>query len=243
MQYGYSSSTILPARRLGAALLILTAILTAHTRPAGAACETRVLYDASQDARPDARPDGLSLAGIGAFTQTVSVSRTVLDSAESLRAQVGYLYLGKKLDRGAGIALTFDMALLAERHNSPHRAGFSVILLGADKRGIELGFWPRRIWAQQGGKAPRLFTAAEGAPADTRAPRRYRLRINGDAYSLSADNKTVLRGAVRDYTAFDRFPDVYETPNFVFLGDNSASAGARVALSYVALSAGNCSAP
>ncbi len=40
---------------------------------------------------------------------------------------------------------------------------------------------------------------------------------------------------MRDYTAFAGFPDVYETPNFLFLGDDTTSAAGDVTLESVAL--------
>lgn len=54
--------------------------------------------------------------------------------------------------------------LAQETHNRPERAGFSVILLGADRRGIELGFWRDQVFAQA--DQP-LFTRGENVPASS----------------------------------------------------------------------------
>jgi hypothetical protein len=45
----------------------------------------------------------------------------------------------------------------------------------------------------------------------------------------------ILSGPIRDYTAFNGFPNPYRTPNFCFLGDDSSSAGAMVNIADVTL--------
>jgi hypothetical protein len=52
---------------------------------------------------------------------------------------------------------------------------------------------------------------------------------------LSADNAVILSGNVRDYTAFIGLIDPYETPNLIFLGDDTNSAKARINLSFVSV--------
>ena len=114
------------------------------------------------------------------------------------------------------------------------RAGFSLIVLSSDKRGIELGFWKDRIWAQEGGTGSTLFTQAEGAAFDTQSARiPYALAVQGDTYTLSSNGTPILSGNLRDYTAFSGFPDPYETPNLIFLGDDTSSASANIQLAYV----------
>jgi hypothetical protein len=61
------------------------------------------------------------------------------------------------------------------------------------------------------------------------------LSVLDDAYTLSVGGETILSGSLRDYTAFDGFPDVYETPGLLFLGDNTSRGAAKMAVSYVAL--------
>jgi hypothetical protein len=63
----------------------------------------------------------------------------------------------------------------------------------------------------------------------------YTLAVRGDAYELSSDGVTILRGRLRDYTTFEGPVNPYHTPNFIFLGDDTGSARARVRLAYVAL--------
>jgi hypothetical protein len=142
------------------------------------------------------------------------------------------------------------------------RAGFSVIVIGNDKKGIELGFWSNRIWAQNDGVAEptpsnlnnTLFTQGEGVDFNTKTKAvKYDLAITGNTYSLFADNNRILTGSVRDYTPFQPAsysvpvpivgsikvtpPDPYEQANFVFFGDNTPTAGATVNLNNVTIKA------
>lgn len=39
---------------------------------------------------------------------------------------------------------------------------------------------------------------------------------------------SILKGSLRDYTAFTGAIDPYETPNFIFFGDNTTSAKANI---------------
>ncbi|MFN0163253.1 MAG: hypothetical protein ACKVQQ_18660, partial [Burkholderiales bacterium] len=64
------------------------------------------------------------------------------------------------LDRNAGFTLSLGFRILEESHSgNPNRAGFSVILVGQDLKGVEIGFQNDRIFAQNDGAA--LFTAGE----------------------------------------------------------------------------------
>lgn len=134
------------------------------------------------------------------------------------------------LDRAKGFELSFSAQLISEAHANNDRAGFSVILLGSDQKGIELGFWDNEIWAQS---ASPLFTHSTGTFVDTTQARNYRLRIVGDDYSLLEGNNSLLNGSVEDYTAFGSAP--YTLPNYLFLGDNTTSANADVVIGPVSL--------
>jgi hypothetical protein len=132
--------------------------------------------------------------------------------------------------------MRFTAQVITETHANNNRAGFSVIALSSDKQGLELGFWTNRIWVQNGGTVPTLFTQGEGVPFDTTAgliP--YELRVWGNAYSLTISNTEILSGSLRDYTAFTGTLDVYETPNFIFFGDDTTSAQATVKLSHISV--------
>jgi hypothetical protein len=129
----------------------------------------------------------------------------------------------------------FAAQVLTETHADNDRAGFSLIVLSSDLQGIELGFWTNRVWAQEGGPEPDLFTQAEGVSFAVTNPVTYTLAITSGGYTLAADLVPILSGPLRDYTAFSGFPDVYETPNFIFLGDDTTSARASVRFAYVAV--------
>lgn len=139
------------------------------------------------------------------------------------------------LDPRIGFTLSFELAIEQETHGSPHRAGFSVILLGADRRGVEMGFWEDRIWVQDDAPGA-MFTQAEGVAFDTTAREvLYSLTIAGMDYLLEADGAKLLRGRTRNYVPFSDILDPYETANLLFLGDDTNSAAARVRLGQVEL--------
>lgn len=208
------------------------------------------LYDSARGTTPDRQ--GMAfitnpLVGASA-TQTYGDGATTLDTTPAQIEQAGYV--GQQvpaLDRAGGFSLVFRLQVLEERHIAvdyngdglADRAGFSVIVLSDDLRGVELGFWANEVWAQDDGiGGGQIFTHAEGAALDTGRLRSYELRVRDDAYTLLADGAAVLAGPLRDYRAFSGPIDPYETPNLVFLGDDNANGGARVRLVSVAVVTG-----
>ncbi len=137
------------------------------------------------------------------------------------------------LDRTAGFTLRFTLRVLEENHGTRvDRAGCSVTVLGSDRKGIELGFWKDRVWAQS--DSP-LFTHAEEALWPNTDSNPFELTLRGASYTLGVGGKTVLTGPIRDYTPFVGLIDPYETPNFLFIGDNTTSAGASIGLGRIEL--------
>ena len=59
------------------------------------------------------------------------------------------------------------------------------------------------------------------------------MSVLGNNYTLSTGNTNILSGKLRDYTAFSGSVDPYETPNLIFLGDDTTSASANIKLSSV----------
>lgn len=237
-------------------LLGLSSVVFSDTRynansasPANA--ETLVLYDAASGTLPgsplmnftDFPPDSAPAVYDG--------GATVLDTTTSGReTYAGWTSYGATaagfplLDRTAGFQMDFTVQVESESHRNNNRAGFNVILLGADARGIELAFWEDEIWAQSDDRSGGLFQHGEGvAFATTAGLVDYRLTVLGDIYTLSAYTVPVLSGPVRDYSPFDGFPDPYESPNFLFLGDNTTSAQARVRLGFVSVTGGQLATP
>jgi hypothetical protein len=217
-----------------------------------AAAAPVVLYDGAKNSRPSDQ-GWTYLAKGGGATQNVGGGATTLDTSGGKGTSAGYFaakggFFGSSapvptLDRSIGYTVSFTAQVELEDHSGSDRnkdgkddrAGFSLIVLSSDKRGIELGFWKDRIWAQEGGTGSGLFTQAEGAPFDTQLARRhYTLTVQGDSYTLSSDGVAILGGQLRDYSAFNGFPDPYETPSLIFLGDDTSSASAKMQLVYVA---------
>lgn len=195
--------------------------------------QAQVLYDGGKGNLPTAQ--GWSYAAVpGTATQGTMESGVRLNTLALNAESAGYARtISPALERAEGFAVAVRFHLRTERHTREERAGFSVIVLGADRRGIELGFWADGVFAQA--DEP-LFSRGESvvvALAD--APVTAVIALSGERYQLFVNEVPVLTGPIRDYTAFSGFPDVYETPNFIFLGDNTSSAAAEVDLFHVAI--------
>jgi hypothetical protein len=242
-------------RRAGLLALALLGLAVA-TGSAGLAraAAAIVLYDGAGGATPDAQ-GWAYLSRRGSAIVGQAGGATVVDTTAGNAASAGYFasaagFAGSTaavpvLDRTRGYTIIFRARVEQEAHAKTDddgdgvddRAGFSAIVLGSDLRGIELGFWANRIWAQEGGSGAKLFTQAEGVPFDTTAAlTEYSLEVSGDTYTLAAGGQSILAGPLRDYTAFDGFPDPYETPNLLFFGDDTTRARARFGIAYVAAS-------
>lgn len=198
-----------------------------------AGVQAQVLFEA----RPDRWPtdQGWSYAAVPGLAQQQHLGHAVrlLTTTAPLEAAGYARQIAPPLDRRVGFNLVLRFRLPVEQHARNDRAGFSVILLDAERRGIELGFWTNQVFAQA--DQP-LFTRAESAPFVFAAdPVEIVLSLHATHYRLFANGTPLLTGPVRDYTAFTGFPDVYETPNFIFLGDDTTSAAAEVELAEVAL--------
>lgn len=209
--------------------------------------EIVTLYDASRGELPG--PQGwLQFASNGQGSETGVPGGLRLQSTAT--AQAGYsnhrplstpanpLLVNPSfpsLDREIGFSLAFALRVDNEDHTSNDRAGMSVILLGADRRGVELGFWEDRVFAQNSNP---LFTRGEEALLDTTASLRiYELSIQGDEYRLNVDGTPLLSGVLRDYTSFSGTPGgvPYSLGNYLFLGDNTTSASVDAMLGSVVL--------
>ncbi len=197
-------------------------------------CQGRAqtLYDGSLGTLPEAQ--GWTFGAVGMFSIEATNNLAVLDTSLAPSTQAGCTQvMAPGLDRAQGFTLLFTAQVDAESHNNTHRAGFSVILLAGDKQGIELGFWTDTIFAQS--DVP-LFTHGEDASfpvADSLTA--YALSVIGTNYVLRANGVPLLSGPVRDYTAFGGLISPYRIPNFLFLGDNTRSASARVRIGRIAL--------
>jgi Ca2+-binding RTX toxin-like protein len=173
----------------------------------------------------------------------VNGSGTVLDTTANNSIYAGYSnYNGATLvnpnfpllDNQAGYSISFNLQMLAESRANPDRAGFSIIVTSNDAtKAIELGFQRTssttgKIFAQ----SP-TFTTDENIAYNTNIATDYTLQVAGDAYKLFANGTELLADTLRDYSGFSGPIDPYETPNFLFLGDDTTSAQGRFNLSQI----------
>lgn len=145
----------------------------------------------------------------------------------------GFIYTGVPLTVSLN-TLEFRIGLVTSdvaTGGAGSRAGLSVLLLDASAHGVELGFWPDRIFSQEVG-----FTAvgesvlfAPTNPTDT-----YTLALLPAGYELHVNGSLLLAGPLRDYSATTTiFGPVYSQPNFLFVGDNTTRAAAEFDLGRV----------
>ncbi len=177
-----------------------------------------------------------------AAVQSATGGVTTLDTTGAEDDYAGYTAktsVMPALDRTTGYTVTFTVQVVSEAHSSQDRAGFSIIVLSSDTRGIELRFWEDEIWSQHDGQDAPIFTRDPGTTFDTTTqPVTYALAVKGNTYTLLADGRTILEGALRDYTSAEELlPGVnpYVTPNLIFLGDNTTSAAAEIRLTSVTI--------
>jgi hypothetical protein len=219
-----------------------------------------VLYDASLGTLPSAQGwDYQANPNAGPVTQSVAGGVLTLNSLASRGDRAGYNSRTPlidpsphpgvpTLDRTTGYTLSFDVRIVQEGNNPGNdangdgigdRAGFSVIALSSDLEGIEIGFWEDEVWAQEddSSAANELFTHAEGSPLDTTAAiQRYHLTVQGSTYELRRGGALLLTGPLRDYTNASGLAGlVYNTPSYIFMGDNTGSAEASVEMTLVSL--------
>ncbi|MEM7111833.1 MAG: hypothetical protein AAF614_05330 [Chloroflexota bacterium] len=228
---------------------ILVGLLTAVSLTLAATLTT--LYDPSLNNTPDqqgflylTQPFPPSQA-----TQSFGGEVTVLDTTAVQSDYAGYQGRNSHvptLDRSNGYRLNFQFMLESESHAGSDRngdgiddrAGFSVIVLSSDLKGLEMGFWLDEIWAQNDDsqQAANMFTHAEGVNFATDSGlTNYSLVIRDDAYLLETNGTCLLTGPLRNYTNHAGLLDPYETPNYLFLGDNTTSARGKAHLGNVSL--------
>jgi hypothetical protein len=204
--------------------------------------KTLVLYDAASGDVPSMSVMSFTDFPPGIALQVFSDGATVLDTTISgTDTYAGWVASEATtpvfpiLDRTVGVRVNFTVQVESEAHANNDRAGFSVIILGNDAKGIELSFWENEIWVKSDDGTGGLFKHGEGIAFATNALTEYQVTFIGDTYTLTANAEPLLTGPLRDYSAFAGFPDPYEAPNFLFLGDNTTSAQARVRLRFVSV--------
>ena len=204
--------------------------------------KTLVLYDAASGDVPSTSVMSFTDFPPGVALQVFSDGATVVDTTISgTDTYAGWVASEATtpgfpiLDRTVGVRVNFTVQVESEAHANNDRAGFSVIILGNDAKGIELSFWENEIWVKSDDGTGGLFKHGEGIAFATNALTEYQVTFMGDTYILISNAEPLLTGPLRDYSAFAGFPDPYEAPNFLFLGDNTTSAQARVRLRFVSV--------
>ncbi|GAB4446986.1 MAG: hypothetical protein Fur0044_43020 [Anaerolineae bacterium] len=237
--------------------LVLTDVHAASAQLSGKAMPELIqatalytLYDGSLGTTPD-QQDYFTYQAIALFaTQTITTGGTILNTLPFTDDYAGYVKSNQTpiLDRTSGYTINFTTQVFSESHSNDtnsdgidDRAGFSVTVLSSDSEGIELGFWTNQIWAQEDdtNDPNDLLTHAEGVTFTTTSLTSYSLAILSNTYTLSANGSPILSGSLRNYSAFippSGLPNPYTSTNFIFLGDNSSSARARIKLAAVSIS-------
>jgi hypothetical protein len=207
------------------------------------AAKTLILYDAVSGNIPASPLMGFADFPPGVSPPTYVDTATVLDTTLSgSDTYAGWVSSQATvpgfpgLNPVMGFQVNFTMQMESETHTNNDRAGFSVLILDQDVRGIELSFWTNEIWVQNDDSIGGLFKHGEAvAFSTTSSSIDYQVTIAGNTYTLMANAAPILSGTLRDYKNFEGFPDPYETPNFLFLGDDTTSAQARVRLQFVSV--------
>ena len=218
---------------------------------------TITLYDGSSGVTPNnvANPY-LAFAGLGS-TQSANGGVTTLNTSANQQILAGYSNYNPNLtsfvnplfpilNRNTGYTLNFTMKLNSQTNNNPNRAGFNALILGSDKKGIELGFKQSDIFAYNSAnlQAGERSTNLTGLISTLNT---YNLNILGNNYTLKNNGNTLLTGLLRDYTGVVNpntpATSVYGTSNLLFLGDDRTTAGASVDIKNISLTTANTPVP
>ncbi len=210
-----------------------TAITALALGLAGGAAQALGLYDPAQGSLPAAQgwlsfcPPTQCAAQLGGGVFDFDTL------GAGLGTQAGLSRLDQTLDAEGGYRLDFRLRVLDESHAGGNRAGFSLIAVGSTpSQALEIGFWRDQVWVYDLDDG--AFVRGASSALDTTAWHDYRLTARDGGFLLQADGRTLLQGSLRDYSAFG---PPYSLRNFLFLGDDTTSAGAHVQLGAIALSA------
>jgi len=192
------------------------------------AASATTLYDPGLNTLPSAQGWTTAGSGTGSGSQTLAGGVLVFDSTGISDAYGNGRVSPVPLDTHTGFRLSWDMRLRSEVHTSDNRAGFSVLMQGADQtKSLELGFWADSVWALKydsgGADSGYLRDTTATASFDTTAAMRpYTLTVLNDQFSLSSGSATLLTGVLRDYPTLGSSTLPYSVASFLFFGDNSS---------------------
>ena len=184
------------------------------------------LYDPSLGSLPGAQ--GWSTAASGGLgSQAVVGGMLQFDSTGIAVSAFGHGRTAPQvLDTVAGFTLHWQLQIRNEVHSSDNRAGFSLLVQGADQtQALELGFWQDSVWAlgySPGGADSGFVRAATAAIDTTAGLRSFSLTVAQNSFSLAADGVPLLSGALRDYPTLGLSTLPYGFSSYLFFGDNSS---------------------
>ncbi|WP_309729357.1 PEP-CTERM sorting domain-containing protein [Chamaesiphon sp. OTE_75_metabat_556] len=223
---------------------------------------TTVLYDGALGGSPTSGANPyLNFFGGGIGVPTAASGVTRLDTSSDNVIQAGYTNYKTDLsglfnssfpailDNNAGYTLSFTVRVNSQTNASPDRAGFSVIVLGSDNKGIEIGFRNTDIFSQNDASFNSIGEQKTNIGSTLTALTTYNLNVlggsNAGLYTLTSETDTLLSGSLRDYTAAatGALTAVYAKPNFIFLGDDTTSAGASVDVQRISLTTNPAAVP
>ncbi len=154
------------------------------------------------------------------------------------------------LDRQTGYDILFTAKMDSQTNNGINgslRAGFNLLVLSSDKMGIEIGFrnpntktdpFTPDIFSQDNGNFNVIGEINNNVGGIFDNFTSYNLQVRGEQYSLFAGGTLLLKGNLRNYSVAQGFGSaVYQTPNFLFFGDNTTSAGGTTQLQSIKVTA------
>ena len=153
-------------------LIFAPVLFSLDLKPANAISQintkTLVLYDAASGGIPSTQLMNFIDFPLGAAAPTYENAGTILDTTISgSETYAGWLSNAGSttgfplLDRVTGFHVDFSIQVEREAHTNHNRAGFSIIILSQDARGIELAFWENGIWVQNDDTTGGLFTRGD----------------------------------------------------------------------------------
>ncbi len=144
------------------------------------------------------------------------------------------IFSSSTLNQTTGYTITFTVQLNSATDNTgsnsvgnPNRAAFSILAVSSNtSKAIEIGFRANEIFAQTSSftlPAAQSTTFNTGAALNT-----YKLTVFNDTYSLTSGATNLINGSLVDYTTFNPSTsspplpfNPYNTPSFIFFGDNT----------------------
>jgi hypothetical protein len=183
----------------------------------------------------------------GIYAGYSNYNATVVGNTVSVGGLVNPLF--PVLDSAVGYTLSFKMQINSQTNTGPNganRAGFSALILDNNKKGIEIGFRNSDIFAQPDANFNSILPSEQktGIGGTLGSPTTYDLTVLGNSYTLSTGGNTLINGLLRDYTgAQGAGSAIYNTANFLFLGDDTTSASASVNLQNITLNTNAAAVP